>query len=79
MPRLGRVGNGIVKRSRGKSTFILKRGGTQVIGSRGNRVSVEDENRVITTTRSHPEKRKTKSVIKRRGRTVSVLKRVRNQ
>lgn len=76
MAKLGRVGNGVVKRSRGKSTFVYKRGGTQVLGSRGKRVSVEDENRVISTTRSHPKN--TKKTIKRRGKTVSVLKRVRS-
>ena len=43
MPRLGKVGNGIIKRSRGRRTFVIKNSGTTMIGSRGKRVSVNYE------------------------------------
>ena len=84
MARLGKVGNGVVKRSRGKSTFIYKKGGTTVLGGRGRRVSVENENRILSTSTSgherafKDEKQKFKKTISRRGKTVSVLKRVRS-
>lgn len=84
MPKLGKVGNGVVKRSRGKSVFALKKGGTTLIGGRGKRVSVEDKNRILTTSTSgfdrafKDEKQKFKKTISRRGKTAGVLKRVRS-